>query len=67
MTITQHALLYNFHTSNLIFEEIFVLNFLSMQPLPVVDLVLHVYMKGREGSKLLYNGCDGIYSDFVCG
>jgi len=25
MTITQHALLYNFHTSNLIFEEIFFL------------------------------------------
>jgi len=33
MTITQHALLYNFHTSNLIFEEIFFLKFLSMQPL----------------------------------
>jgi hypothetical protein len=29
---TQHALLYNFHTSNLIFEEIFFLKFLSMQP-----------------------------------
>jgi hypothetical protein len=33
MTITQHALFYNFHTSNLIFEEIFFLKFLSMQPL----------------------------------
>ena len=33
MTITQHALLYNFHTSDLIFEEIFFLKFLSMQPL----------------------------------
>jgi hypothetical protein len=33
MTITQHALLYNFHTSNLFFEEIFFLKFLSMQPL----------------------------------
>jgi len=37
MTITQHAHLYNFHTSNLIFEEIFVLNFLSMQPLIVAS------------------------------
>jgi len=33
MTITQHALLYNFHASNLKFEEIFFLKFLSMQPL----------------------------------
>ena len=31
--ITQHALLYNFHTSNVIFEEIFFLKFLSLQPL----------------------------------
>jgi len=34
MTITQHALLHNFHTSNLIFEEIIFLKVLSMQPLP---------------------------------
>jgi len=33
MTITQHALLYNLHTSNFIFEEMFLLKFLSMQPL----------------------------------
>jgi hypothetical protein len=36
MTITQHALLYNFHTSNLAFEEIFFLKFLSLQPLLVL-------------------------------
>jgi hypothetical protein len=38
MTITQHALFYNFHTSNLIFEEIFFLKFLSMQPLVEVAI-----------------------------
>lgn len=40
MTITQHALLYNFHTSNLIFEEIFFLKFLSMQPLPGREIAI---------------------------
>jgi len=42
MTITQHALLYNFHTSNLIFEEIFFLKFLSMQPLLMQTKLLGV-------------------------
>ena len=40
---------------------------LGSPSVPVVDLMLLVYMKGREGSNLLYNGFDGIYSDFVCG
>ena len=33
MTITQHAHIYSFHTSNFNFGEIFFLFFLSLQPL----------------------------------
>ena len=32
MTITQHAHIYNFHTSNLCFKEIFCLNFYQYSP-----------------------------------
>ncbi len=32
MTITQHAHIYSFHTSNFIFEQIIYLKFLSIPP-----------------------------------
>ncbi len=58
MTITQHALLYNFHTSNLIFEEIFFLKFLSMQPLLTSQMDLspctRVYIRGGQWASHLF-------------
>jgi len=50
MTITQHALLYNFHTSNLIFEETCFLKFLSMQPpVKVWYICIWMYVFGGAG------------------
>ena len=52
MTITQHALLYNFHTSNLFCEEIFFLKFLSMQPLLTRSVMGGGVMGWEEGFSL---------------